>query len=187
MAEYLHPVKHANFLRNITSISKRSHVAISHLHSLSILEVCDKDEQTWVLSFKDVISTGRAGLIIVGDSDVSPMMKLTGIAATLLRNFKDAKVISVGMVISVLFGNSDEDIDADILLIPDLHLVDMDYTKKEVTKLYAFLLERFIADKVTIGYVSDLLSLRKSYGKDFHDLLVEQFDLSHQTVDSLAA
>jgi len=174
--DYLDPEHHAALLHSLDFISEQTHISKHHLHYLSAETVCTPAEFEWVRNFKSYLKEGRAGLILVGTDGSSPVMKLISIGATMVRNGKDARVYSTGMLLSALDDRYVETPNPTVLIIPDL-CSGITLTAGQISKLYNLILERFIANKMTIAWVSDLTMLQTLYGKPFYSLIEQHFDL----------
>lgn len=174
--DYLDPEHHAALLHSLDFISEQTHISKHHLHYLSAETECTAEEFEWVRNFKSYLKEGRAGLVLVGTDGSSPVMKLISIGATMVRNGKDARVYSTGMLLSALEDRYVETPNPTVLIIPDL-CSGMALTAGQISKLYNLILERFIANKMTIAWISDLTMLQTMYGKPFYSLIEQHFDL----------
>ena len=131
---------------------------------------CGDVEVGWVKHFWTHKAKGIPGLLLQGVS--RPDTRCQSIAAALVRNYVDARVIPLNTLIeSTMNGNTPPS--PTVLLIPNLFMVAT--TGKQipwrVQAIYDVLLERSIRNKPSVVYVEDLTKLSTMYGAPFHDFL----------------
>ena len=176
LKDYLDPEDHSALLYRLDFISEQTHVSKHNLHYLSARSKCSDEEFEWVHSFKKHLDEGSAGLIISGDDGTPHITKLTSIAATMIRNGKDARVYSTGMLLSILDDRYAEVPNPTILVIPDL-CSGVTLAAIQISKLYNLLLERYIGNRMTVGWVMGMNALKTLYGTAFHSLVEQHFEV----------
>jgi hypothetical protein len=98
-------------------------------------------------------------------------MRMQAMAAAFLRNFIDARVITIHEVLG--WHDQDEPPNPTVLLIPNFYTVmkGTPLTGWQVQLLYDTLMARFISGKQTVLYVENLAALVKDYGQHFADFI----------------
>ena len=135
----------------------------------SMKEHCSGLEVEWVLHFKQHLATGLPGLVLNGVDH--PDTRCQAIAAALVRNYIDARVIPLNTVLEM--HENGEMVSPTVLLIPNLyvHSVGKNLPSWKVQVLYDLLLARSVQSKPTVVYVEDLKATAATYGKPFADFL----------------
>ena len=174
--DYLDSEAHAALLHSLDFISEQTHISKHNLHYLSAEVECSTEEFAWVRNFKTYLKEGRAGLVLAGSEGSSPVVKMISIGATMVRNGKDARIYSTGMLLAAMDDRYLEVPDPTVLIIPDL-CSGMVLTNTQINKLYNLILERFIGNRMTLAWVSELTLLESLYGKPFYDLIFQHFDV----------
>ena len=176
---------HARLLADIDGVCRVAGVK-KELISHPAKWYCSKGEVAWLRDFRARVASGSAGLMLVGPNhngknaagdlgtvNVTPALKMMAMAAALLRNYIDARVLSVTTLIE------DDEVgdvpDPTVLLVPDFY-VDFEGGKQlpayKAQRLYSILMDRYVASRATILYVQSVGGLEKNYGgamKDFLD------------------
>ena len=142
----------------------------------SMRGICKDVEIEWVRSFPVTKDLGLAGLVIEGT--LHTQTRCMAICGTLVRNFIDARMMSVNSVVD----DHDGALVPSALVIPNLYIKTKD-TKSalspwQVQKLYDVLLSRMAASKPTVVCVENMQGLRADYGNPFAEHLVEHFEFS---------
>ena len=186
---YLRAGTHDNLIRSISFISKQTNIPESYLRFKSAREYCTENELKWVQDVRKRVKRQTketiGGMIIYGKPDNLPMAKkMLAIGATLVRNFVDVRVFTITKLLSML-----DDRYADtgyqecsVLIIPDLCTEGFDVPTKQIHKLYGFLLQRFVEDKLVIGYVDSMSAIEDNYGSTFYQQIKEHYDLFDGTL-----
>lgn len=184
---YLDPVRHANMIKHLDVISNTSHIPVRMLEAVSVREVCTPDEQGWVLKFKKHLirdTPDAAGMVLVGrpSGGVSPIDRMRGIGATLLRNGCDTEVLSMGTLLMDLDSPRAVAPDPKVLLIPDFWVPGMEYGKKSLTRVYSYLQRRTLESRLTVLHVEDFGGMSSEYGVAITQLLEDNFFISGASV-----
>lgn len=159
--------EHARILEDMDRVCQMAGVQSSYLHQ-SMTEYCGPSEVDWVRKFHQYRDAGLPGMVL--DGVPHPTQRCQAIAAVLLRNYLDARVIPVNTLIEA--SKDDQIPHPTILIVPNLFVLA---TGKQpawrVQVLYDLLLERATKNKPSVVYVEDLKSLAAVYGAPFHDFL----------------
>ena len=140
-----------------------------HFMHESMKTYCGPIEVDWVTKFWGYKKAGVAGLALVGVT--RPDTRCQSIAAALVRNYVDARVIPVNTLIdSTMNGNHTPS--PTVLLIPNLFLTALGKgTPWRMQAMYDLLLERSTKGKPSVVYVESLSGLTQMYGEPFRDFL----------------
>jgi hypothetical protein len=136
----------------------------------SMTKHCGSVEVEWVKKFWHYKAQGVPGLMLLGVA--RPDTRCQSIAAALVRNYVDARVIPLNTLIdSTMNGSSPPS--PTVMLIPNLYMLAMSkhVPAWRVQAVYDVLLERSTKSKPTIAYVEDLKGLASVYGEPFRDFL----------------
>ena len=136
----------------------------------SMTKHCGPVEVDWVKRFWTHLRQGVPGLLLQGVA--RPDTRCQSIAAALVRNYVDARVVPLNTLIeSTLDGGHPPS--PTVLLIPNLFMAAMGKSVPawRVQVMYDLLLERSTKSKPTVVYVEDLKGLVGMYGEPFHDFL----------------
>lgn len=136
----------------------------------SMTEYCGPIEVDWVKRFWAYKKEGVPGLALIGVS--RPDTRCQSIAAALVRNYVDARVIPLNTLIdSTMDGNHPPS--PTVLIIPNLWMAAMSKNVPawRVQAMYDVLLERSTRSKPTVVYVEDMKGLVGVYGEPFRDFL----------------
>lgn len=136
----------------------------------SMTKHCGPVEVEWVRKFWAYKAQGVPGLVLEGVSH--PDTRCQAIAACLVRNFVDARVIPLNTLIDST-QNGGHAPSPTVLLIPNLFMQAMGKSVPawRVQVIYDLLLERSTKAKPTVVYVEDLKGLVSIYGEPFRDFL----------------
>lgn len=137
----------------------------------SMTKYCGGIEVDWVKRFWKHKAEGVPGLALVGVK--RPDTRCQSIAAALVRNYVDARVIPVNTLIEQT-SNGNVPPAPTVLLIPNLFMTAMggkNMSAWRVQAMYDLLLERSTKGKPTVVYVENLDGLVPVYGEPFKDFL----------------
>lgn len=137
----------------------------------SMTKHCGPVEVDWVKKFWKYRAEGVPGLALIGVS--RPDTRCQSMAAALVRNFVDARVIPLNSLIEST-SNGNHPPSPTVLLIPNLYMAAMggkNLTAWRVQAMYDLLLERSTKSKPTVTYIEDLKGLVSVYGEPFRDFL----------------
>lgn len=164
----LDPTVHARIIANAPAYCELAGVQRRFLDK-SMKGFCEDAEVDWVRNFKEHEKNGVPGLMLHGVS--TPDTRCQAIAAALMRNFTDARVIPLNTVLE-LHEEGDMPV-PHVLLIPNLYipLVGKNLPAWKVQIAYDLLLNRAVQNKPTVVYVEHLMTLKKHYGSAMADFL----------------
>lgn len=136
----------------------------------SMTKYCGPKEVEWVKKFWTYKAEGVAGLLLQGVS--RPDTRCQSIAAALIRNYIDARVIPLNQLIDST-QNENKVPSPTVLLIPNLFMLALgkNLPAWRIQAIYDVLLERSTKSKPTVAYVEDMKGLVGLYGEPFHDFL----------------
>ena len=169
-------VTHEMLLADIQGVLRQANIPEKFVWT-SIHEYCEADEIDYVATLNDK-NAEAIGMVYVGNiTGASVNDRMMAIAGTCLRNYINAKVMTVQDVILSLKTDSMPS-NVSVLLIPNFfigkkeggHIADW-----EISSLLGMLYKRQQEGKKTIIYVSDKKALEAEYGKTFIDHLDGKF------------
>lgn len=136
----------------------------------SMLTYCGPTEVDWVKKFWHYKSEGVPGLALVGVT--RPDTRCQSIAAALVRNYVDARVIPLNTLLDAST-NGNVPPSPTVLLIPNLYMSAMGKTVPawRIQAMYDLLLERSVRSKPTVCYIESMTALVNVYGAPFADFL----------------
>ena len=136
----------------------------------SMTKYCGPEEIEWVKKFWAYKSQGLPGMVLSGVT--RPDTRCQSIAAALVRNWVDARVIPINTLIEST-QNGNHPPSPTVLLVPNLYMTVMSAKVPawRVQTMYDLLLERSTKGKPTVVYVEDLKGLVNVYGEPFRDFL----------------
>ena len=164
----LDPIRHHRLIQGLDKVCEVANVPPQYVHQ-SMIGVCGPQEVEWVRRLHELKREGVAGLVLDGVSNSQG--RCFAIAGALLRNFKDARVISLNTLLSA--SEKDEMPDPTILLIPNLYLKSYGKTMTawRLQAIYDLLLARMASSKSTVVFVEDFAAMTAEYGPLFAELL----------------
>jgi hypothetical protein len=175
MNSILDPVIHSRLITDLRNICQTANVLPSYVHS-SMASICSATEVDWVRNFRDNQHEGH-GLVL--SCKESPEDRMMAIAGALLRNFIDARVMSL----TTMLDQREHGVmpDCTVLLVPNLYLRASGKTLPSwrVQVLYDTLLARMTSGKPTVVYVEDMHALESEYGRVFADHLTHHYTLAN--------
>lgn len=135
----------------------------------SMTEFCSEHEVEWVRNFHQHQEEGILGLMLEGV--LKPDTRCQAIAAALVRNYIDARVVPVNTLLDMVSNGSV--ISPTVLLIPNLFVQATTKTLPawRVQTLYDLLLNRSTQGKPSVVYVENVIGLAAAYGNPFRDFL----------------
>lgn len=167
-ASVLHPAVHAKLLDDLPGVCARANIPIEAIKT-SAMGVLAPKELAWLhsLAKRPGRVDGRGLMLIGGDGED----KLIAICAALLRNFIDARVISLNSLLDGGFGMPS------VVLIPNLYIKSSTVLPSwKVQQLYDILMSRKAGALLTVGYIEDLATLKKDYGAVFERHIKNNYD-----------
>jgi hypothetical protein len=108
---------------------------------------------------------GKAGLCLTGDSKIPATTRMMAMAAALLRNYIDARVVTL---VSLLEEHAAGEVESPtVLLIPNLYIKyagGKPNTNWQLQIIQDLLMRRMVEGKTTIIYVESMTHLREDFG-----------------------
>jgi hypothetical protein len=166
--------RHGRFVLNLDTYAQTAGVPADYI-DMSMAELgCSKAEIEWAKNYPSLHqSKNRGGLILVGHFQPSPEIRLMAMGAAFLRNFLDARVVSLDTLVKLI--GDDDEFNPRILILPTFYRKSVTggagLTNWQLQQIYGFLVERFSTRRATIMHVDDELSLKDDYGASFHSFL----------------
>jgi len=141
-----------------------------HFMYESAKKYCGPIEVDWITKFWAYKAHGCPGLVLHGVT--KPDTRCQSIAAALVRNYVDARVIPLNTLIESMMNGGTAPAPT-VLLIPNLYMLAMSKNVPpwRIQVMYDLLLERAIKNKPTVVYVEDVKGLTSMYGAPFADFL----------------
>lgn len=167
----LDPVHHQRLIQDMQHVCQTANVPPIYVHQ-SMRGVCTPTEISWVQNFRSHQAMGT-GLMLLGSE--SPEARIMSIAGALLRNYIDARVLSVTNLLSMRESASLPD--CTVMLVPNLYLraSGKGLPAWKVQLLYDTLLSRMASGKPTVVYVEDIDALASEFGRVFADHLNQHY------------
>lgn len=164
---------HERLLANLTLFTHIANIQPKYIWS-SLKDYCKSNDLEWVKTIKLQDTTGMyySGKCHQPVEDV-----MSAIAGAMLRNYIDARMMTLQEVINHL---KDNDMPAPtVLLIPNFYLSANNGGKVatwEVSDLLGMLLQRMSQNLKTIIYINDVKGMEKEYGSTFADHITKHYE-----------
>ncbi len=167
MASILDKEYHAKLIANLAKISYESNVPVTFI-TQSAKDYCTQVQLDWLKDYKN-----KTNLCLVGDSTSTPETQCAALAAALIRNYIDAKMVTLQSILK------DEVLDANVLFVPNFYRTSDSKALAEwqCSLLYDFLSCRFMAGKRTVLHIDNLDAMAKAYGKSFTRHIKEVYEV----------
>lgn len=164
----LDAIEHGRILADFDNVCATAGVQGRFLKE-SMTEYCSAVEVDWVKKFRQYRAEGCPGLLLEGVA--RPDTRCQAIAAALVRNFLDARVIPLNTLMDLMGDGGPPS--PSVLVIPNLYTVASakNMPAWRVGAVYDLLLNRATQSKPSVVYVENLKSLIGVYGAPFHDFL----------------
>lgn len=166
---------HERLLANLPEFCRVANIQPKYVWS-KLSDYLTAEDLTWVRSVR-VVDT--VGLAYVGRDKNTPVEdKMSAIAGCFLRNYVDARVMTLQAVLAAL--DSGDMPNPSVLLIPNFFLTANNGGKVatwEVSALLGFLYGRMTANQKTIIYIGDYEAMGKEYGTAFIDHIQAHYAL----------
>ena len=171
----LDPVEHSRLLADLDGVCATANVQQIYVHQ-SMAEFCNQTEIKWVADFRENRAKGIGGLLLTGTLGE----RYQAIAGALLRNFIDARVVSVNQLVAASNNqgkNSVEIPDPTVLVIPNLFVSSHGkaMTSWQIQALYDILLGRLTSNRPTVAYIESVVGLSEAFGVVFAEHLTTHF------------
>lgn len=169
--QVIDPERHSRMIEDLDNICHMANIP-KHMIYESAVDSCSLRELDWIRNFR-TYQVSNKGLLVVGSQEVPVDKKFMAIAAALVRNFIDARVVTLNGVLG------DNAPNPTVLLVPNLFV---EATGKglpawKIQQLYDYLIGRCVEGRVSVLYVEDLDSLQHYYGQIFRQHLSENYIL----------
>jgi hypothetical protein len=150
--------KHERLIADIVHICGVANIPANYIHESS-QEVCDPAEVKWVKNFYENRKNG-INLVIAGHQE-NIENKLMVITAAFLRNYVDARFITVNQFI-------EEEPDPTVFLCPNFYIESatkgLTMPMHKIQRLYDLMVSRLARGRLSVLYVQDLALMKKQYG-----------------------
>jgi hypothetical protein len=169
----LDTVVHARLIDNLDSIAHTAKVPVHMLHK-SAKTYLNKGEVDWLARFRAHKASGKAGLCLMGEGQ-NAEVKMMAMAAALIRNFIDARVVTLGSMRNEAGEFAPPN--PSVLLVPTF-CVSFDgkpLATWQVQELYSMLVDRMAAGKMTVLYVVNWKMLRAQFGPTVTEFVQNNF------------
>lgn len=159
---------HARLLQDIERVAEIANVPVHMLH-FSMKNYCSASEIEWVKQFNTHVKEETAGYCMTKVDD--PSIRMQAMTAALLRNFIDARVVTVETMLE--WAEEDDPPIPTVLLVPNFSIVlkGDSFPSWKVQKLYDILMTRYVSGKQTVVYIESLSTLAKNYGQQFAEFI----------------
>lgn len=176
MTEVLDKDRHARLLMDADALCEVANVPRAMLDK-SATEFCAQKEINWIKNYHQRVVGGRS-LLLTGGHNMGPEVKMMAIAAALMRNFIDARVVPLNTLLQAV--DTGKAPDPTVLLIPNLFVRGGGKTVPawKMQQAYDLLLQRMVAGKLSVVYVEDMEALKTNFGSVFKQHLDSHYDLS---------
>jgi hypothetical protein len=166
---------HDRLLVNLERIVRKAGVPVQAVFT-RLSEFCEKEtDYEWVRNLR---SPEDAGLVYIGKIGVPVDAKMRAIVGACLRNYTDARMMTVQDVIKQC--KDDTMPEPTVLLIPNF-CVDKndggDIASWDVSNLLGLLISRLQAGQKTVLHISSWTALEKQYGSSFKEHLEAHYCL----------
>lgn len=170
----LDKVHHERLLADLPKVAEMAGIPPQFVWS-KLSEYCKGEDYQWV---RHIRSLPSQGLCYTAKQAVPVEDKMMAITGALLRNYIDARVLSLQEVIARL---KDGDMPSPtVLLIPNFCLDKSeggDIPSWQVSSLLGLLITRMSQNLKTVLYVSSIATLEKSYGEVFKQHITTHFEM----------
>lgn len=129
---------------------------------------------TYLKTFKRAAHEGFANAFLQGKLSKSPEVIMMAMAAVMLRNFIDARV----MPLQTVLDNEEAAAKASVVLVPNFmnSYIGKPLASHQLQRLYSTLLDRMVSNKTTILYVQDLSMVEGYYGASIAEFIGHNYN-----------
>ena len=167
---------HSRLAQNLQYFADRANIADVYILDKMSKFGCNDADIGYVRAIKRMAANKIFGLIYYGKETVPVMPRMMGVAGACVRNFVDAKVMTVQHLLADLkVGNTP---DTTVLCIPNFFIAKGEGGKIadwHVPELLGLLYARMARGQQTLMYDSEWQGLRNAYGDPLADHLKNQF------------
>lgn len=167
----LDAVVHARLLQDLDHICLTANIPPLYLHQ-SMAVHCSASEMEWVQNYPLHRLSTLGGLCLTGKNSESRCM---AICAALLRNFIDARVVTLNQLVESA-GKPDTQ-SPSVLIVPNLYVTThgKSLTSWQIQSLYDILLSRYTTNRPTVVYIEDKQGVLNAYGSLLYEHLEQHF------------
>lgn len=172
----LHPVVHSRLVKNIDQYARRANIQDSMILKRMSVFGCTKSEIDYTKTILKMADKNIYGMVYHGKETYPVMDRMMAVAGACLRNFVDAKVVTLQELLSDIKEGIPPDVT--VLLVPNFFINRADGGKIaewHIAELLGLLYSRMAKGQQTFLYVSDFDALRKTYGDPIANHLEKHF------------
>lgn len=163
---------HARLIADLDSIAAKARIPVHYIHT-SCKDYLSADEKAWFAHLHGHVEHDVYGLVLSTKPNGHPVeVKLFAMCGWLLRNFIDARVITMDALIG-----EDEPPDPTVLLVPNFYTPSSGnpFAGWQLQKLHSYLFGRMSQGRLSVICVEDFKMVEKCYGKAIHQLLESHY------------
>lgn len=163
MTDVLHPERHKRLIADLPAICEVANVPM-HMVRCSARPYLSPAQLEWLVNYPTMVEQGT-GLLITGKQAHPPETICMAICAALMRNFIDARFISLGTLLA-----DDAPVpDPTVMVVPNLYVVTAGKALPDwkVQHAYDVLVRRRATGRLSVVYVEDMKALEAAYGAVF--------------------
>lgn len=175
-SKVLIPEVHSRLVQNLDQYARRANILDSMILNKMSNFACSKSEIEYMKAIKRMADKGVHGMVYHGKETAPVMTRMMAVAGACLRNFIDAKVVTLQELISDIKEGNPPDVT--VLLVPNFFITRADGGKIaewHIAELLGLLYSRMTKGQQTFLYVSDFDALRKTYGDPIANHLEKNF------------
>lgn len=143
---------------------------LPHMLWSKLSDYCSEEEISWVRAIRK--QDTRPGLLLMGKSTVSVESRMMAMTGACLRNYIDARLLTVQDVLALL--KTDTMVSPTVLMIPNFCLDKGnggDIATWQVSALLGLLVSRLTKGLRTVLYASSMQAVEMNYGDSFRSHL----------------
>lgn len=165
----LDPVKHERLIMDKDHILQVANISEEALNT-SMLDACTPKQVDWVRQF-NAHRKEHSGAYIVGAGYMQPQL----ITAALVRNFIDARIITLDILLS--HSDTSSVPDPTVMVVPNFYHRSYGKTLPawKVSLLYDILLRRRAGERQTLLVLEEVEPMMLAYGPALHDLILSTY------------
>jgi len=159
------PKHHRKLVENIEKVCGQARIPALYVHTCPLDKYCDEADIGWVKGYHGWADKGVAGMAYTNQVN-RVEDRMMAIAGALIRNYIDAKVMTVQEIIQAV--KDDDTPMCSTLLVPNFYLPRDSGGKLpewQVSMLSGAMLSRFSRGVQTVIYVDDMTKLARDYGQ----------------------
>jgi hypothetical protein len=176
----LDPEYHKELVADIDSIAATAGLGKSHVPLIytPLTNLCGPEEREWLTEYSNFVATGdTAGIFFSGVfEEPSVLDRMLAMTACFLRNYVDARILTVQEVLSILKAGGE--VKGSVLFIPNFYLpssAEGSIPKWQISDLYGLLLSRHRDGLQTVLYVKNKASFEADYGQELARFVISNY------------